>query len=450
MRHMGRAGSLGRAASGRFFGGHSALITRVLPLLGLLALSACSTNPNSIKSSPAAKIVDGGSTGGYKATSYPLHWNPSRPLSLYSVADEYISHMTLDQELGQLIIAAFTDTDFNANNAAMVEQEGVGGMLLYTANMTSKTQTTNLIATAQAHAQIPMLVMTDEEGGYVDRLQQFYGFRPSATTIGDTNSPTYAEQQGLQTGKDMSVLGFNADFAPDVDVQLVNGPDQITRTFGTTADQVTKMAGAYLTGMQDAGVAVCLKHFPGLGSATTDAHMDLPVIKSSLSQIESVDLAPYRNLIATGQVEMIMTTDLLMPALDPTLPAEISPTIIDGVLRQQMGYNGVVVTDALYMAGISAKWSLAEAGVLGIEAGDDMLVGAFTSGEVAWMTGAIKAAISSGQITKARIDDSVRRILTLKMRMGILPISAGVAAVSPLGSMSPKVINGPITLPPQQ
>ena len=434
-----------RGRKSRYLG----IMARVLILAGLLVLTACNATVNTVKVSSAAKIQDG-TSGNYKATQYPLHWNPSRPLSLYTVANEYLSHMTLNEELGQLIIAAFTDTSFNANNAAMVEQEGAGGMLLYTVNMTSKTQTTKLVATAQAHAQIPMLVMTDEEGGYVDRLEQFYGFRPSATMIGDTNSPSYAKQQGYKTGQDMAALGFNADFAPDVDVQVIAGPDQISRTFGTTPDGVTKMAGAYLTGMQSAGVAVCLKHFPGLGDAKTDAHLGLPVIKQTLPQIESIDLAPYRALIATGQVQMVMTTDLLMPALDPTLPAELSPTIINGVLRQQIGFNGVVITDALYMDGISAKWSEAQAGIMAIEAGDDMLVGPFTSGQVAWMISALKAAISNGQITKARIDESVRRILTLKMRMGLLAIPMGVVPVPPLGSMNAHITDGPVTLPPQQ
>ena len=429
--------------------GHLGIMARVLILAGLLVLTACNANANTVKVSPAANLQDG-TSGNYKATQYPLHWNPSRPLSLYTVANEYLSHMTLNEELGQLLFAAFGGTDYNPSNAEMVKQQGIGGMILYAANMTKKSQTTNLIATAQAHAQIPMLVMTDEEGGYVDRLQQLYGPRPTASQIGATNNTTYAKGEGKKTGQDMAALGFNADFAPDVDVQQVAGPDQITRTFGTTPQQVTKMAGAWMTGMQNAGVAVCLKHFPGLGDAKTDAHLDLPVIKESRAQIEANDLAPYRNLIATGQVQMIMTTDLLMPALDPKLPAEISPTIVTGILRQELGYDGVVVTDALYMAGIADKWSEPQAGVLAIEAGDDMLVGAFSPYMVGLTISALKAAISSGQITRARIDESVRRILTLKMRMGLLPIPTGVAPVPPLGSMTAHITDGPVTLPPQQ
>jgi beta-N-acetylhexosaminidase len=370
-------------------------------------------------------------------------------MTLDEIASVYLSHMSLDDKLGQLFVVALSDTDYNATNAAMVEQMHAGAIILYAANMVSKDQTRKLITTAQAHATLPLLVLTDEEGGWVDRLVQLYGWRPSASDIGATDNPKYATAQGLQTGKDMRALGFNADFAPDVDVQLVNGPDQMTRTFGTTPEGVTKMAGAYLTGMQQAGIVVCLKHFPGLGAAKVDAHRDLPKIDRTLDQIESVELAPYRNLIGTGQVQMIMSTDLLMPAIDPTLPAELSPAIITGVLRDELGFNGVVVTDALYMEGIAKKYSMATAAVMAIEAGNDMLEGAFSAYSVRDMKQAILAAMSQGDITPQRIDESVRRILLLKMRMGILPIPAGVAPVTPLGSMVPTVVDGPLALAPK-
>src|SRR5579871_4599880 len=451
MRHLGgiwnRTQRAGQASRENSKSQARQIIARTLLFLGLLLLAACGTQGNSGGSAAAP------ATAATPDTSTPVaaSWRNTRirpMLSLSAVAQQYIAGMTLDQELGQLFVAAFTDTDYNANNAGMVEQEGAGAILLYSSNMTSEDQTRQLIATAQAHATIPLLVLTDEEGGYVDRLQQFYGFRPSATQIGATNSPSYARQQGYKTGQDMAALGFNADFAPDVDVQLVAGPDQVTRTFGTTPQAVTTMAGAYMTGMQDAGVTVCLKHFPGLGAATTDAHLSLPVIKRTRDQIESVELAPYRNLIATGQVQMIMPTDLLMPAIDPTMPAELSQPIITGILRQELGYNGVVVTDALYMDGISKKWTEAQAGVLAIEAGDDMLVGPFSTDQVSWMISALKDAINNHQLSKERIDESVRRILTLKMRMGLLPVPAGIAPVPPLGSMNVQVVDGPVALPP--
>jgi beta-N-acetylhexosaminidase len=149
-------------------------------------------------------------------------------------------------------------------------------------------------------------------------------------------------------------------------------------------------------------------------------------------------------------VQMIMTTDLLMPALDPTLPAEISPTIITGILRQELGYDGVVVTDALYMQGIANKWSEPQAAALAIEAGYDMVVGAFTTFQISMMMQSLKQALASHLLTKARIDDSVRRILMLKMRMGLLPVPMAVQPVAPLGSMSPTLGSWPSALLPSQ
>jgi beta-N-acetylhexosaminidase len=236
----------------------------------------------------------------------------------------------------------------------------------------------------------------------------------------------------------MAALGFNVNLAPDVDIQLVTGPDLGSRNFGTNAQTVITYAGAYLTGLQNNGVLGTLKHFPGLGDSTIDAHLGLPLINRTRDQIESVELAPYRSLIATGQVGAVMTTDLLMPAIDPNLPAELSPTIIDGILRGELGFDGVVITDALYMDGIAARYSMPEAGVLSILAGCDMLEGPMSPSQVMAMEDALRAAIQSGRLTKDRIDQSVRRILILKMRMGLIPIPLNqMVPISPIGSLKP-------------
>lgn len=334
--------------------------------------------------------------------------------------DQEIAHMSLDEELGQLFVAEMQGTTFTREDAAMVGQLHAGAIILYGFNLQSIAQARAMIASAQASAAVPLFVAIDEEGGFVDRLQPIYGSRPSAAQIGATGSTHYAYTQGRQAGDDMAALGFNLDLAPDVDVELVAGPDQVTRTFGSTPRAVTALAGAYLDGLHAAGVGGTLKHFPGLGAATTDAHKDLPVIDRSRTQIEASELAPYRSLIDAGDVDAIMATDLLMPAFDPTLPAELSPKIIDGVLRGQLGYQGVIITDALYMRGVTDRFSMAEAGVLAVEAGDDMLEGPWSAEQMAPMIAALRAAVESGQISKARLDQSVHRILALKERLGIM------------------------------
>jgi beta-N-acetylhexosaminidase len=338
-----------------------------------------------------------------------------------TLAQAYLVHMSLDEKLGQLFLAEFVGTQYDANNAAMIEQLHAGGILLYNREMQTFDGTHALIAAAQAHSTLPLLVAVDEEGGYVDRLSNIYGGRPGATDIASTGSTDFARSQGSQVAHDMLALGLNLNLAPDVDVQLVDGPDQSTRTFGSTPAQVISMAGAYLDGLQSRGAIGCLKHFPGLGAATSDAHQGLPVINRTRQQIEQVELAPYRYLIQHDEVGCIMSTDLLMPALDPVLPAELSPATITSVLRQELGYDGVVVTDALYMQGIAKLYSMPEAGVLAIQAGCDFLMGPADPYNMGLMIDALKSALASGQLTIGRIDQSVRRILALKLHFGLLP-----------------------------
>lgn len=329
--------------------------------------------------------------------------------------------MSLDDKLGQLIVMQFTDTTYTSAQAQMVQPFHPGGVILYGYAMGSADQVRGLIGGAQHDSPIPMLTFTDLEGGVVDRLLPYTGPHMSAPDMAASGNPQVAEQQGKKAGRDLLSLGFNADLAPDVDVAVVIGPDQWGRTFGSTPQPVITYAGAWLNGLQSAGVVGCIKHFPGLGAATTDAHKDLPVINRSLSELQSTELAPYAALIASGQVDMVMSTDELVPALDPKMPAEMSKPIITGILRNQLRFNGVAVTDALYMAGITDHWSFAQAAVLAIEAGNDMIMAPWQPTMIADILAGLKQAISSGQLSMAQVNASVQRILSLKIRYHLLP-----------------------------
>lgn len=419
------------------------LAASVLLLTTLFVMSGCGNDSTRLSAEPAglASLDQHGPSSTQSTLLFPRHFGRQRVQTIAEYADQIIGRMSLDEELGQLFIAEFTGTGYNGNDAAMISQMHAGGVILYAFSMQNAKDTQAMIQSAQASAKIPLLMTLDEEGGCVDRLQQIYGYRPGAPEIGANGSTNYAYQQGAKTGQDMAALGFNVNLAPDVDVKLVNGRDLLCRTFGTTPGHVTKMAQAYLNGLQANGVIGTLKHYPGLGDALEDAHLSLPVINRSRDQIESVELAPYRSMIATGQVQMIMSTDLLMPALDPVLPAELSPNIITGILRSELGYDGVVMTDALYMQGITKTWNMPQAGVMAIQAGCDMLLGPWNVQQMRDMINALKGALKRGTLTKARIDQSVRRILLLKMRMGLIRLPASSQAslknsVAPIGSMT--------------
>jgi len=392
----------------------------ILALVALLVVAGCGTTQQN-------GVVDqalGGNAGGSQKITYPAPWSQKSTKLLDAYADKYMAKMSLDDKLGQLFLANFVGTDYPPQDAGMIEINRAGGVIMYARSLLTKDQAQAMIAKANTHAKIPLFMSIDQEGGGVDRLLSIYGPHPSARTMALSKSTSYVQQQGALVGSQMKSLGLNLNFAPDVDVQLVDGRDLGSRNFGTDPQTVSTYAGAFLAGLQSAGVVGCLKHFPGLGGAVDDAHMTTPVIDRTRQQIDQVELAPYRTLIATGQAQCVMTTNLMMPALDPNMPAELSPKIIDGILRHDLGFDGVVVTDALYMADLSARYGVPETGVLAILAGCDVLEGPSNSASLSAITTAIKNALATGRLTQARIDLSVRRVLVLKMRMGLIPTTS--------------------------
>jgi len=335
--------------------------------------------------------------------------------------------MSLDQKLGQLIIVEFLGQDYQATGLQqMITQQYVGGFMYQESNHNFDAPNDQIAAVnalsvqAQQDAKVPLLIATDQEGGQVNRLATFHGDLPSAQVMANSGKPQMAYDQGAQAAKWMLQLGINADLAPVVDVQTVSPPVLEDRIFGSDPQTVVTYAGEYLKGLQQNNVIGTLKHFPGLGAITSDPHDGLPEVDRSMADLNKIDLAPYKTMIPQDQPAMIMSTDVLMPAIDPNLPAELSPSAINGVLRGQLGYNGVVITDGLYMGGITAQWTLSQAAVLSIVAGDDLVEGPYTPDQVASVVDALKQAISGGQLSTSRIDQSVQRILLMKMKYGLI------------------------------
>src|SRR6266700_663152 len=260
-------------------------------------------------------------------------------LKYKQLAALYVARMSLDEELGQLIMVEYDDQSYSSDLDTMITRLHAGGVIMYEFQMTGFDQTRHDIATMQQHAGIPLLISTDEEGGIVHRLTHIYPPRPAALSIYQSGNSDYAAAQGHQVARDLLALGINENLAPDVDVALIpDAPDQVTRTYGYTVDSVIKYAGPYMKAMQENGVIACIKHYPGLGDATSDAHFGLPVVNRSREQLYKVELAPFKHFIQTpDKLEnpgMIMPTDVLMPAIDPVMPAELSHTFMTNILRK--------------------------------------------------------------------------------------------------------------------
>lgn len=351
--------------------------------------------------------------------------SPGQQLTPQEYIDLIVQNMTLDQKLGQMMIVQFFGPSYSPDLSTMVTQYNVGAALIFgiNNNIVDKSQLQSLIQQMQRNSAIPLAVAIDQEGGTVDRLVHLDGPRPSESEIGATNDPNKARVQGIQDANDLASYGINLNLAPVVDVNNVYNPQLYLRTYGNNAALVTKMAEAYLQGLQQSGkVMGTLKHFPGLGDVAADPHNSVPYLNRSESNLEAIDWAPYRTLIAQGNVDAVMVTHEIVSAIDNSKPSSLSDKIVTGILRNKLGFHGVIMTDSLTMEGILAYYTEAQAAVLAVKAGCDLLMGASTARDVATMINGLKQALSSGELTQQRIDDSVRRILMLKYQMGLLQI----------------------------
>ena len=357
----------------------------------------------------------------------------------------YVSQMTLDEEIGQLMIVTYSTPTYSQDLDYMLNQQHVGGVIMYQAQqqLPDADQVKHDVAMMQQRATFPLFVSIDEEGWNVDRLGQVYPVPPNpkrlaADDIHQTGNPAIATSEGQRVAHDMMALGINVNFAPDVDVATYHGYiDWDYRAFGTNPDDVLKYSAPYLEAMQSGGVIGTLKHFVGLGAVphgnANDPHFVLPVADITQDQLNT-DLIPFKHFIQSpnklDHPGFIMPTDLMVPSIDPKYPTEFSHTFITDILRNRLGYNGVVITDSLQMGGVQLNGQTltpAYASVLALQAGCDMLLDIAGSDQVASVVTAVKAALQNGTLTKARLDEAATRIITLKMERNVVPSIPGIS-----------------------
>ncbi|GCE26207.1 hypothetical protein KDA_16910 [Dictyobacter alpinus] len=342
-----------------------------------------------------------------------------------------VSKMSLEQEIGQIMMVEFQENGYSPALDTMIHNLHVGGVIMYQRQINTVAQTKRDVQHMQQRADFPLLISADEEGWNVHRLTNIYPPRLSAYDIHASKNVSVATSEGKKVAHDLLSVGINTNFAPDVDVSTDDGYigyDQ--RSFGPTPEDVITYAGAYTKAMQENGVIASMKHFPGLGSApkSTDPHAVFVTIKQSKEQLYHTDLVPFQHFITARdkmqQPGLIMSTDELVPSIDPTYIAELSPTFMTKILRQEMGYDGVAVTDALSMLGVQVNGrhlSLPEAGLMALKAGNDLLLGAGSPASLQAMVNAIKTAVKNGTLSKSRLDEAATRVLALKMERNLIP-----------------------------
>lgn len=313
------------------------------------------------------------------------------------------------------------DTTVCAKAREIVEEMQVGGIILMGRNVRHDdlSVTANTINELQSLSREPLLVNVDQEGGMVARFVQGVAVMPSNMALGAAGRPDLAYKGARACAEELIAIGVNYDFAPSIDVN--NNPDNPiigTRSYSESPDMVGEFGANAIRGYQEAGVVACAKHFPGHGDTAVDSHLALPSVPYTRERLNAVELKPYGPAIAAG-VSSIMTTHIMFPALDPDLPSTLSKKIVTGLLREEMGYNGVVVTDSMEMKGIADNWSVPEACILAIEAGVDILLIPHTLETQRASREAILKAVKDGRISESRLDESVARITALKRQYNL-------------------------------
>ena len=326
------------------------------------------------------------------------------------------------------------DNDYlNLNDQARrcIEELHAGGMILFARNVQSPgspkppvavERVRDMITELQSLAKIPLFIAVDQEGGRVARFGAPFTPFPSARVIGDVGNTEAAEQVAYCVGRELRAVGVNFNFAPiaDIDSNPAN-PVIGNRSFGSDTQTVTKMVVSQIIGYGNGGVLSCAKHFPGHGDTGVDSHIELPSLNHSREVMEPRELVPFKTAISYN-APAIMTAHILFPALDASgLPATLSKPILTELLREEMGFRGLIVTDCLQMKAVADTWGTPRAAVMAAQAGADILLVCHTWEKQKETFDALVAAVRSGELSEDRVNESLARIVSAKEMLALAP-----------------------------
>ena len=358
---------------------------------------------------------------------------------------EKVLSLPIEQKVGQLFFIGLSGVETDSKMLELLEEISPGGICLFARNIKSAEQTRRLLDDLRSVSIIEPLLSLDQEGGLVDRLRRISTPMPSAAAV-----KTIEQSRKLAeiTAEVVRILGFNMNFAPVSDVtdekrqKLSNG--LYSRLFGTSKQQTIDLAGAYLTALQAGGCLGCLKHFPGLGAAETDSHEELPLVRLSQDEMFDSDLYVYREILKSGQVHAVMSAHAAFPtfkiqetdANGKFLPSSLSKNFVTELLRRELEFKGLAITDDLEMGAIVKNYGIAEACKMAVAAGEDMITICADPESIRQGFRAVSEAVKNKEISEARLDQSLSRIAQIKS-LTSPPLPFDAARLS--------VINGEIT-----
>lgn len=402
-------------------------------------LTGLQMNTDSTDEQPSIILTDGTSSGNELPSTLEEYSSETAVAAQATQASDtstararvMLEDMTLEEKIYQMLFVTpealtgyskVTQSGNVTKNALALKP--VGGIIYFSSNLVSVDQTTDMISAIQEYSLEAtgrgLFIGVDEEGGSVARVASSLGttsFDDMAVygAAGDTQA---AYSIGATQAEELTALGFNVNFSPVADV-LTNDDNTVVkdRSFGSDPQLVADMVREVVKGLTDGGMLCAPKHFPGHGSTGSDTHNGYAASQQTIEALESCDLIPFQAAIEAG-APMIMVGHMTMTEIDPDNPASLSGTIVTGILRNKLGYDGIIITDAINMSAISDSYSYAEATVAAIAAGCDMVLCVSNLSEV---VSAVERAVEDGTIQESSINDSVLRILTAKYRYGIIP-----------------------------
>ena len=383
----------------------------------------------------------------FQPAASPAETAPSTPVGGTAVPsfdpEAQLRGMTLEQKIGQVMIIGFDGTTVSLELRELIEKYHVGGVILFARNVESPRQVASLTRSLQeiALASGPpgLFIAIDQEGGRVARLTEATGFTefPGAMALGATGDPDLARQVAQAIAREMKAVGLNIDFAPDLDVNNnYKNPVIGIRSFSSDPAEVAKYGVQFIEGLQGEGVLAFGKHFPGHGDTGVDSHLALPVVPHDRSRLDAVEFVPFRAAIAAGAAG-IMSAHVAFPAIEtviPDLPATLSAQVLTGLLREEMGFQGLTVTDSLEMGALAQSgFPVSRAAAMALQAGSDLLLFNRDHSLHRQAIQLISEWIREGKIPQSRLDEAVLRVYRTKAAYQLIrPALADLNAVNGL------------------
>ncbi|WP_338608700.1 beta-N-acetylhexosaminidase [Clostridium baratii] len=332
---------------------------------------------------------------------------------------ETISNMSLDEKIGQLVISGFYGTTLDENILKLIKENKISGVILFNRNVKDSNtllSLNNSLKESNKNNKLPLFISVDEEGGSVTRMPKDIKRLPTNKYIGSLNNKDLSYNVGEILGEQLSYFGFNMNFAPVLDINSnPNNPVIGDRSFGNNKDTVAILGTSTMKGIQSKNIISVVKHFPGHGDTSVDSHVNLPVVNYDINRLKSFEFVPFKTAIQNG-ADAIMVGHILLPKIDSKYPSSMSYEIVTNILRKDLGFNGLVVSDDMTMGAITKNYSIEESSIKAINAGVDLLLVCQKYENTENVLKALKEAALNGTISKERLDNALYNIISIKKK----------------------------------